>query len=71
MDMGMVTLVVKGRVPPQMVHRNLEILGKGLCLSPQKISPAAAVVEPQPGRILPFQGENCRVHIAFVIVHLL
>ena len=54
MDMGMVSLVMKSRIPPQMVHWNLEIFGKGRRLSPEEIPPAAPVVEAQPGGIFPF-----------------
>ena len=31
----------------------------------------ATTIEPQPGSILPFQGQNCCVHVAFVGVQLL
>ena len=54
MDMGMVSLVMKSRIPPQMLHWNLEIFGKGRCLSPEEIPPTAPVVEAQPGGIFPF-----------------
>ena len=54
MDMGVMSLIVKGRIPPQMVHWNLEVFGKGRRLSPEEIPPTAPVVEAQPGGIFPF-----------------
>ena len=70
MDMGVVSLVMKSRIPPQMVHWNLEIFGKGRCLSPEEIPPTAPVVEAQPGGIFPFQGQDRRIHIAPVGIQL-
>ena len=68
MDMGMVSLVMKSRIPPQMVHWNLEIFGKGRRLSPEEIPPTAPVVEAQPGGIFPFQGEDVRPYLSSVVV---
>ena len=70
MDMGVVSLVMKSRIPSQMVHWNLEIFGKGRRLSPEEIPPTAPVVEAQPGGILPFQRQNRRIHIASIGVQL-
>ena len=38
-------VIMESRIPPQMVHRYLEILRKGLGLASQKVSPAAAGIE--------------------------
>ena len=70
MDMGVVSLVMISRIPPQMVHWNLEIFGKGRRLSPEEIPPTAPVVEAQPGGIFPFQRQNRRIHIAPVGIQL-
>ena len=70
MDVRMVSLIVKSRVPPQMLQRNFQALRERLRLTAQKIPPALTAVEAEPLRILAPQRNDRCVDVSLVCIQL-
>ena len=64
-------LIVKGRIPFQMIHGDLQAIGQSLRLRPEHIPPSDTGIETQALRILPAQRNNKRPHISPMSVQLL
>ena len=70
-DMGMMGFIMESGIPPQMIHGDLQLIRESLGLAPQKIPPAAPVIEAQPCRILPPQGEDGSVDMTGIVLQFL
>ena len=70
-DVRMLPLVVEGGVPAEVrgryFHRRRDLVAVGA----DEISPRCGVVEAQPRRILPLEGEDVRPHISGVLLQFL
>ena len=71
MDVWMMALIVKGGIPFQMIHGDLQAVSQGLCLRPEHIPPPNTGIETETLRILPAQRNNERPHISLMSVQLL
>ena len=71
MDVWMMALIVKGSIPFQMIHGNLQAIRHGLRLRPKHIPPSDAGIETEALRILPAQRNNERPHISLMSIQLL
>lgn len=64
-------LIVKGGIPFQMIHGDLQAVGQSLRLRPEHIPPSDAGIETEALRILPAQRNNKRPYISLMSVQLL
>ena len=58
MDMGMVTLVMEGRVPSQVIHRDIHCGREFVAFGAEQIPPCVRVIVSEANRILTPQGDN-------------
>ncbi len=70
MDMRVVRFVMESREPLQVLHGYLEIFRESLCLRPQHIPPAGAMVKAQAHGILAPQGNYTRPDVPLVLVQI-
>ena len=70
-DVGMVGLVVEGGVPPELLPGDLHGLGHLHGVSGEQAFPPLRVIVPQPGGVLPPQGNNREPNVAGVVGDLL
>ena len=68
--MGVIPLVVVGGVPAEMIRRDIHGGGDVVAICPEKVPPRPGVVIAKTGRVLPFQGDDVRPHIAGVLIQL-
>ena len=66
MHMRVMALIMEGGEPPEMLHRDFQILGQSLRLRPQHIPPAVSVIEAEPFGVLSPQGQDCRPYISLM-----
>ena len=71
MDVWMMALIVKGSIPFQMIHGDLQAVRQGLRLRPKHIPPSDAGIETETLCILPAQRNNERPHISLMSIQLL
>ena len=71
MDVWMMALIVKGSIPFQMIHGDLQAVSQSLRLCPEHIPPSDAGIETETLRILPAQRNNERPHISLMSIQLL
>ena len=71
MDVGMMALIVKGGIPFQMIHGDLQAIGQSLCLCPEHIPPPDAGIETEALRIFSAQRNNKCPHISLMSIQLL
>ena len=69
-DVWVLTLVMVGGIPAEVIGRDIHRSGDIVAVCPEQIHPCLGVVVAQPGRILPFQGEDVRPHVASVLIQL-
>ena len=67
-DMGVVTLVVEGSIPAEVIRRDVHSSGDVIAVCPEQIHPHFSIVAVQPCCILPFQGEDVRPYLSSVVV---
>ena len=68
--MGVVTLIVVGGVPAEVVGRDVHSGGDIVAIGPEQIPPHLGIVISKTRGVLPFQGENMRPHISVVLIQL-
>ena len=71
MDVWMMALIVKGSIPFQMIHGDLQAVSQSLRLRPEHIPPSDTGIETETLRILPAQRNNERPHIYLMSIQLL
>ena len=69
-DMGMMTLIVEGCIPAEVIHRYPHGLGQILCVHHEQSTPRFCIVVPQPGGILTAQRVDDGPHISLVGLQL-
>ena len=66
-DVRVITLVVEGGVPAEVLRVNAHSSGDVVAVRPQKCTPCRSIVIAQPCSVLPLQGDDVRPHIAGVM----
>lgn len=69
-DMGVIPLVVVGGVPAEMIRRDIHGGGDVVAICPGQVPPRLGIVIAKTGRVLPFQGDDVRPHVAGVLIQL-
>ena len=64
--MGMIALVMEGRVPTKILRRDLHRHGDVVAVGAQECAPRVRMAIPQPRRVLPVEGDGVRPHVAGV-----
>ena len=70
-DVGMVTLIVEGRVPTEILRRDLHRRGDVIAVGTQQCAPCVRMVVAQPLRVLPVEGDDVRPHVAGVVIQFI
>ena len=68
--MGVIPLVVVGGVPAEMIRRDIHGGGDVVAICPEQIHPRLGIVIAKTGRVLPFQGDDVRPHVAGILIQL-
>ena len=68
--MGVIPLVVVGGVPAEMIRRDIHGGGDVVAICPEQVPPRLGIVIAKTGRVLPFQGDDVRPHVAGVLIQL-
>ena len=67
----MVTFIVEGRVPAEILRGDLHRRGDVIAVGAQECAPRVRVIVPKPLRILPVEGDDVRPHVAGVVIQFI
>ena len=68
MHMGMVTLIMEGSIPAEVLGRDIHSGGDVVAVGAKEIPPRPGIVVAQPFCVLSLQGDDVRPHISCVVL---
>ena len=71
MDVGMVSLVMEGGVPAEVLRRDVHGGGDLIAMGQEQIAPGARVIVAVADRVIPMEGDDVRPDITRVLLQLL